>query len=338
MRFFPPEAINPEQSPAPEETPHPVEAPEPVPPESEIPTHADYVFELFGEGLRIKQYKGGNVTVVVPDAVEGKTILSIGPKAFLGKPIRSIKLPKTITDLGDEAFAQCEMLTSVGLGNALTKISKKAFMDCPKLRSIVLPKSLLEIGESAFAKSGIESIGLPPNVKKIAWSAFLGATSLKQITVDPLNKVYCSLDDILFTKDMSKLLCYPSAHPGSSYQTPAPTKTIGEYAFASAMRLNSITLSQGVTSIGTGAFDNAHCLTEVHLSTTLESIGANAFKHCSALSTILIPLSVTTIGNNAFDYDSKLKIRCKAKSKPSGWSDKWNVGVLTAPKWGSWGS
>ena len=76
--------------------------------------------------------------------------------------------------------------------------------------------------------------------------------------------------------------------------------TIGEAAFSDCGSLTSITIPESVTSIGGYAFSECTELTSINIPEGVTSIGSRAFYHCHSLTSINIPGSVTTIGEYAF--------------------------------------
>ena len=57
-----------------------------------------------------------------------------------------------ITSIGEEAFADCEALTSVTIPNSVTSIGESAFAGCKALTSITIPNSITSIGNDAFSE------------------------------------------------------------------------------------------------------------------------------------------------------------------------------------------
>lgn len=83
--------------------------------------------------------------------------------------------------------------------------------------------------------------------------------------------------------------------------------SIGSSAFGAAktkdadrLKIESVTVPQGIVSIGSSVFAGCKALKEVSLPMGLSYIGDNAFKNCKALINITIPDSVTYIGTGAF--------------------------------------
>lgn len=82
---------------------------------------------------------------------------------------------------------------------------------------------------------------------------------------------------------------------------PSSVISIGEWAFASCSKLESVTFEENskLISIGESAFRECSSLSEIIIPSSVTSIGESAFNNCSSLSSILIPSSVTSIGRFA---------------------------------------
>ena len=70
--------------------------------------------------------------------------------------------------------------------------------------------------------------------------------------------------------------------------------------------IETLVLSNGVTTIGDRAFSFCSCLTSVEIPNSVESIGDRAFRYCTGITSVTIGDSVTTIGDRAFQYCSSL--------------------------------
>ena len=76
--------------------------------------------------------------------------------------------------------------------------------------------------------------------------------------------------------------------------------SIGDNAFISSTKLQSVFIPHTVTSIGNGAFSGCSILSSVTLPYRLESIGKYAFSSCSSLTSVHFPYNMTYIGEGAF--------------------------------------
>ena len=170
-----------------------------------------------------------------------------------------------IIDIGDDAFAGCENLTSITIPDSVTEIGEYAFCYCKSLTSITIPDSVTKIGDDAFAIcENLTSIEIPDSVTEIGASAFRGCTNLTSITI------------------------------------PDSVTKIGDYAFTICENLASIEIPDSVTEIGGYAFYGCSNLTSITIPDSVTKIGEWAFFGCESLTTITIPDSVTYIGQDAF--------------------------------------
>ena len=264
------------------------------------------------------------ISITIPNSVT-----SIGDYAFdCCLHLKSITIPNSVTSIGEFAFDNCRNLISVTIPNSVISIGKSTFEDCTSLTSITIPESVTSIGESAFSGcKSLTSITIPESVTSIGESAFSGCKSLTSITIPDSvtcigsfyscenlieiivnldNKNYTSVNGILFNKDKTELICYPSGKFGMRYTIPNGVTSIGDSAFSSCSNLTSITIPNSVTSIGDSAFGGCSSLTSVTIPNSVTSIGDEAFWSCSSLTSITIPDRVTSIGWYAFKYCSSL--------------------------------
>jgi len=160
----------------------------------------------------------------------------------------------------------------------VTAIGEHAFFHCPGLTSVTIPNSVTSIGECAF----------------------LDCKGLAEINVDTGNKSYTSVDGVLYNKNLTEIIQYPSSKTGTTFTIPSSVTSIGNYAFNYCTGLTSITIPNSVTSIGRGAFDYCYGLTSVTIPNSVTSIGRGAFYGCYSLTSIIIPDSVTSIKYCAF--------------------------------------
>ena len=105
------------------------------------------------------------------------------------------------------------------------------------------------------------------------------------------------MDGVLFLKDMTKLLCYPSAKPETQYVIPSSVTSISSGAFAGCSNLTTVTIPCSVSS---NAFYGCSSLTSVTILQGAYSINSYAFGACYELKSIVVPGSLTDISSDAF--------------------------------------
>ena len=146
--------------------------------------------------------------------------------------------------------------------------------------------------------TSLANITIPASVTSIDSGAFLSCASLTSITVNANNPNYASEGGILYNKDKTTLLAYPSA--SGSVTIPEGVTSIGDNAFSICTSLASVTILEGVMSIGGGAFNGCTSLIGITIPASVTSIGGSAFGDCTSLASVTIPEGVTSIGDYAF--------------------------------------
>lgn len=89
--------------------------------------------------------------VVIPATNNGVPVDEIAMDAFSEDTnIASVKIPNSVTYIGDNAFDGCTNLATIDLGNGVETISAHAFKNITAVQSITLPDSLTQIKNYAF--------------------------------------------------------------------------------------------------------------------------------------------------------------------------------------------
>lgn len=184
-----------------------------------------------------------------------------------------------IVRIGERAFYNCKILTSVILSNSILEIGNEAFYNCLDLKSVSIPNSVVTIGTWTFYGCGLEYINIPASVTKIGDYAF-SATDLIHITIPESINIGKGL-----LKNCKNL--YSATIDGN----------IQSETFFGCENIKSINITG---SIGSSAFEECTGLESVVLS-KIGSIGQRAFYGCKGLKSIIIPGSVSNIGVRAFE-------------------------------------
>lgn len=98
--------------------------------------------------------------------------------------LRHVMLPRNLRAIDNNAFQGCANLTSVDMANKMSVIMASAFEDCKSLTSIHLNDGLQVIAEYAFLNCSLDSIVIPPTVKKIGDQSLSG-NKLKKLYLMP---------------------------------------------------------------------------------------------------------------------------------------------------------
>ncbi len=98
--------------------------------------------------------------------------------------IKKIRIPISVTSIGDFAFCGCTNLISIYIPNSVTCIGEEAFSFCNNLTSIRIPDGVTSIGVGAFREcTNLTSIHIPDSVKRIESRAFYDCSSLTRIYI-----------------------------------------------------------------------------------------------------------------------------------------------------------
>lgn len=110
---------------------------------------------------------------------------SIGKDAFQGTGLTTIKIPSTVTSIGDGAFQSCQSLTTVELPNSITEIKNSTFFNCRLLQTIKIPEGVTTIGNMAFYScTSLEMLQIPSTVETIGGNTFLNCNKLRTVEIN----------------------------------------------------------------------------------------------------------------------------------------------------------
>ena len=194
-------------------------------------------------------------TINLPEGLE-----SIGVWSFrYCYALEHVTLPETVTSLGWCAFGQCKNLKTINIPESITVIEDSLFSDCYSLESIVIPSGVTSIGKWGFSHCrNITSLELPESLDSIDTYAFSSMSKLESFSISENNEYFCTVDGILYSKDMTKLHYFPLAKDVTEFTVPSSVTTIGTVAFGRHTTLTDIYVYETVTTIEDGMFGNAN--------------------------------------------------------------------------------
>ena len=284
-------------------------------------------FEFDAETHSIVSYCGNAARLIVPGAIGGNAVWSIGQGAFRNQTcIESVVLLEIVT-IDDEAFSGCSSLREVSFPQktvafgsrvfencaalesltlpAMTEIGKGFCSGCVKLQSVKLPKQLTEVRERAFADCrSLREIQLPDGLLVIGRQAFAGCSQLAE------TEISCSVrliaDDAFDGCSALKLRVH-SESEGEQFvkRTGVPAEVIVHYTDEKLFTVHNA--GQGCTLMSFAGKNARVLIPPVMKGRAVTAISKEAFRNTQTVSEIVIPEGVTKIGGNAFDGCSALE-------------------------------
>ena len=199
-----------------------------------------------------------------------------------------------ITSIGSESFRELTKLTSIVIPASVTSIGQNAFVNSPLLSSVTFentvekPSKLTTIDYSAFGGTAIASLTIPNSVTTIGNSSFSGCNKLVTVTFEETSKV-----------SLISSNCFSSCSSLTGIDIPNSVTAVGSDAFRDCIKLSSVKLpvNASFTSLSSGVFRGCGLLTNIVIPETVTTIKDFAFYNCD-LSSITIPASVATFSNN----------------------------------------
>ena len=214
-------------------------------------------------------------------------VTKIGDYAFRGCRYTAVKVPESVEEIGESAFADSSCVESVP--QSAQSIGESAFMGCRSLRTAKIPPAVHHIKRQTFCFcSQLTSVAIPSNsVMIIDEGAFLGCSQLTSVMIP--SSVW-RMGSSAF-KGCSRLETVKIESCGG---------VIAEGAFADCTSLAKLTLPEGLTRIDDKAFIRCQSLTDVLIPRSVRRIGRCAFGGCNGLISLTIPGAAEDIGREAF--------------------------------------
>ena len=193
------------------------------------------------------------------------------------------------------------LITQIRFSDGLTAISAKSFDDLPRLRQVVIPEGVVSIAKDGFSAFGncinLVSVSIPSTVTQMTKDnrymnpeegVFAWCEHLQDIHVSPDNKVFASIDGVLYSKDQTELICYPSGREEEYFTVPTTVKIICSKAFSFNKNLKQAILPEGLIKLESQAFTNCSELTAIAIPSTVTTFYPDTFLNLEMLSSLTV--------------------------------------------------
>jgi len=260
--------------------------------------------------VRITGYTGIEADVIIPDIIDGRTVVEISSGAFASHSgIRSVTISSNVLRVMKDSFSNCTALESVVIPASVSSIGDSAFAGCVALKNVTISSASTAIGYYAFEGcTALEEITIPST--RIGYAAFRNCTALESIRLlDSVQTVgRYAFDSTQWYKSQPKGLLslgnvvYSYTGEDENVIIPAGARCIADYAFYGTY-VKSVVLPDG-----------------------LYYIGSYAFSECKNMQYISVPGSVISIGTRAIGYVENTAVKdfivyCYSDSTAEAWAE-----------------
>lgn len=266
---------------------------------------SDFLWKELEDGtIRILEYIGNEISLNIPETIDGKKVTVIqndemimggtepieGGEVVRNKAIKSLKLPDTVTIIGYASF-RGNQIEELKLSKELLRIEDYAFCS-NRITSIEISEKVVFIGERAFFDNQATKIEIPKSVVEIEGGAF--------------------------TKNNLEKIIYGRTEMGEEDRT-----IINSYA---GRKAGDIIILKGVKEIQNSAFFSVG-VTSIEIPEGVEKIGGMCFSSSENCKKIIIPTTINYFGAIAFNFKNIEYIEFKRNVfVEDGW------GIITANK------
>lgn len=178
------------------------------------------------------------------------------------------ELPKTLKNIGDNAFADCTSLENVTLPDSTEYLGISVFYNCQGLTEVNIP-------------AGVNTSGATGNYYDMG-GPFADCVNLKKVTFGK------------GIKEIPQGLFYRCTGI-ESIEIPSTVTTVSYMAFARCANLQKVTINSGLKLLEKQAFYKCEKLENLTLPSSVEEIRDYVFEDCKSLKWVTIPASVKTM-------------------------------------------
>lgn len=283
--------------------------------------NSDFSYCDVDGGVELVLYNGSDLDVVIPESIDGKTVIGIGANTFKNTTAKTVETGDSVIAISENAFSNCHYLESVTFGKNVKTIGDNAFVNCSSLYEfnvsdenesfkatdgilfskdgkslvlcpmgktgiIIINDNTEQIGKLAFSQSKADAVIMPEKLKTVGYMAFANS-AMKHVNI-PISVI--NLDKAAFFNCKNL----------ESVNLPESISAIADALFFGCAMLDNVSLPKGVVSIGEEAFAYCEGLKNIELPQGIDTIGFGAFSNCTALESIILPDSLNTIEESAF--------------------------------------
>ena len=274
---------------------------------------------------------------------ENNALYTKDKKTLIYYAIKSIDkefvIPNSVEVICKHAFYLCDNLEKITIPKSLKKMENNPFSGCSKLElvnnsktyyikdnviyngfktqvvgalngiktdKLELLNGIESINRNSFWNcKGIKKIIFPSSLKDIGYNPFVGCSN---IIFESNSTYYKVVNNVLYTADMSKLVCYPSWKAKGKIEIDARVKILERGAFSGCSEMTEINLNN-VIKISKSCFTNCSSVKNIVFPHSITYIGEWALAHCYSLKTISVSNKTIVEYNALSNTNAVIKVR-----------------------------
>ena len=267
-----------------------------------------------------------------------------------------VTIPSCVTCIDDEAFFQCEGVTSVTIPASVRMIGEKAFEQCNRLTSfsvdannsaysskegllctkdgstlvaglngdVTIPSCVKTIGDNAFAgRSRLTSVTIPQSVTSIGRSAFFWCTKLRSVKI-PSSVTSIGANAFEWCYGLADITVDDHNASYCSDGGVLYNKAKTELLHVPREKRGAVVIPSGVTHIAANMFSGCSEVPSVTIPDSVTKIGRGTFSYCRGLTSVTMQGECPDVGGKIFDNCDKLTaIHVPANAKSWAGMTEW---------------
>ena len=209
--------------------------------------------------------------------------------------LSSIDIPNNVISIGYNAFQNCVSLTTVNIGSSVKNIYSGAFYGCSNIKTLIIPNTVTYLDDGVF--SGLSSLitlvtPITTTSSTLYFGTLFGSNSYDSSYSANSYYIPTSLQNIYFNKVAENLPIFRNFTSIQTFIVPKGVQRIPSYAFSGCTNLRTVTLPSSLQTIEYSAFASCSQLTNVNYegssksNVTIEYSSSSYSSYYSGNSTI----------------------------------------------------
>ena len=226
-------------------------------------------------------------TLTTPQTIAGKPVVEIADQAALGNTtIETLIVSEGVSRIGREAFQNASSIQTVTLPQSLTTMGERVFSGARSLEEVTFAEgiNLRVLPDGTFRSSSplaqfsnnITHMHIPDSVERIGANVFLNASALESVTFGEESALK-SVGEFAFRSTLKM----------DSIAFPNTLEVIERQAFRNS-DIKEFVFPEGMTRIEHGLFMESKNLEKVIIGANIESVAEAAFRDCPKLETLIV--------------------------------------------------